>query len=406
MISERLRSLRFSRAVIASKRPTIWIAANTTWYIFNFRRRLIAALRARGYEIVAFAPRDEYVKRLEDLGVRHVHLELENAGTNPAKEALTLTRIAATLIRERPSVLLTYTPKINIYCTLAARSTGVEVVANVSGLGRAFTTGGWLTWVARRLYGLALRHPHTVFFQNEDDRSEFVAAKLVERTRTERLPGSGVDVDRFRPRGRERARGEARDAFVFLLVARMLREKGIVEYVEAARRLKQAFPQAEFRLLGFIDEANPVALTRTQLDAWNSAGIIRYLGTSDDVAAHYAEADCVVLPSYYREGVPRTLLEAASMAVPIVTTDWIGCRDAVDDGLTGYLCRPRDTDDLTRCMRLMLELPSATRDAMGSAGREKMLREFDERAVLARYIEVVDRITAPASIRIPTPTPR
>jgi hypothetical protein len=200
---------------------TACLTANTTWYIYNFRSRLITSLVQNGWRVVALSPRDAYVSRLEQLGVRHVHLELDNLGTNPAREIACITGMVRTLRAERPHLVLTYTPKVNIYASLAAGILRIPVIANVSGLGRAFSTAVWMRLLTKYLYRLALRHPQVVFFQNEEDRTDFVKGGLVSETKARRLPGSGVDVDRFRPHvGPRRTKNT-----VFLLSARMLREK-------------------------------------------------------------------------------------------------------------------------------------------------------------------------------------
>lgn len=287
--------------------------------------------------------------------------------------------------------MLTYTPKVNIYTALVARLLGIPVIANVSGLGRAFTAGGWLEAVVRRLYWFAFHTPRVVFFQNEDDRAEFVRAGLVHKAKAQRLPGSGVDVDRFQPTSRQPSENE----FVFLLVARLLWDKGVGEYVDAARLLHAEHPTVKFRLLGFLDVKNPSAISRKQVEDWSEEGLVEYLGAVDDVREIYANADCMVLPSY-REGVPRTLLEAASMGIPIITTNAAGCRDAVEDGVTGFLCRPKDPVDLADKMRRMLTLPGDVRRRMGQAGRKKMTIEFDERIVIAKYLQAIKDIVPPA----------
>ena len=363
----------------------VCITANTTWYTYNFRGRLIAELIEHGYPVTVLAPTDEYVEKIAGLGARHVPLPLNNAGTNPFSELITVVRIGIILRRITPAVILTYTPKVNIHTSLAARCLGIPVIANVSGLGRAFTAGGWLEAVVRRLYRIALRTSRVVFFQNEDDRAEFVRAGIVEKTKTQRVPGSGVDVDRFQPNIREPSKEEV----VFLLAARLLWDKGVGEYVEAARLLRAEHPAVRFRLLGLLDVLNPSAVSREQIEKWGNEGVVEYLGAVDDVREIYADVDCMVLPSYYREGVPRTLLEAASMGIPVITTNAVGCRDAVDDGLTGFLCRPRDATDLANKMRKILALPSEERRRMGQAGRAKMLREFDERIVIGKYLEAI-----------------
>jgi len=364
----------------------ILIAANTTWYIQNFRSRLIAALIERGDQVTALAPRDGYVSHIEALGARHLHLGLDNDGLNPLSELGTLTHLTGLLRREKPTLIFTYTPKVNIAVSLAARLLRIPVVANISGLGRAFIIGGWLKTITLLLYKLALRHPYLIFFQNEDDRTDFIQAGLVNREKTARLPGSGVDLERFAPVVRS-----TNQHFVFLLAARLLWDKGVGEFVKAARQVKSQYPETEFRLLGFLEVQNPSAVPRTAVESWETEGMMKYLGSTDDVRPYYADADCVVLPSY-REGTPRTLLECSSMGIPIITTDTIGCRDVVEDGKTGFLCKTRDAGDLAEKMERMILLTPEQRAEMGKAGRAKMELEFDERIVIDRYLAVVDEI--------------
>lgn len=376
--------------VIVKSRPPsgeIWIAINTTWNIFNFRRGLIAALGEAGFRVAAFAPPDEYIGRIESCGARYVPMQLDNAGTNPLRELITLWRMVRLLKRERPALLLTYTPKVNIYLSLAARVCRTPVVANVSGLGRTFIAGGWLTRVTRLMYRFAFAWPERIFFQNAEDWAIFLDAGLVKMGQTALIPGSGVNVSRFAPKPKVRSDG----AFVFLMVARLMWDKGVGEYVAAARQLKTEFPAVSFRLLGFLDVPSPSAVPRSEVEAWEREGVIEYLGYSDDTVSIYGDADCVVLPSY-REGMPRTLLEAASMGLPAITTDVPGCRQAVVDGETGFLCKVRDAAALAEAMRRMLLLTVEQRARMGSVARKRIVREFDEKIVVERYLDVVKEI--------------
>ena len=367
----------------------IFIAANTTWFVFNFRSRLIAELIEQGYRVTVLAPRDEYVARIESLGVRHLHLEMKNAGTNPLYELVTLFRLATLLRQEKPALILTNTPKVNIYVSMAARLSGIPVVVTVSGLGSGFIRGGILRAVMNGLYRLAFLHPYRVFFQNEDDRAEFISTGLVDLAKTALLPGSGVDLERFTLVQRSGGKHP-----VFLMAARLLWDKGVGEFVQAARRLKSKFPLTEFRLLGVITVQNPSAVPRRDVERWEAEGVITYLGATDDVRPYYTDADCAVLPSY-REGTPRTLLEASSMGLPIITSDAVGCRDVVEDGITGFLCKTGDAEDLAEKMERMILLPPERRAEMGMAGRCKMEREFDERIVIKRYLEVIQKIGTP-----------
>ena len=373
--------LRRAPFIDADPRPIACLSANTTWYVVNFRSRLIESLIDQGWRVVVLSPPDRHVERLAALGAEHVPLTLDNAGTNPLRELGTLWRIRAALSQIGPSVVLTFTPKINIYLSLVARTLGVPVIANISGLGRAFVSGGWIEKVSRTLYGVALRWPSTVFFQNEEDRAIFIEAGLVDAARTHRLPGSGVDVDRFSPRPKPQA-----GPFQFLLVARLLWDKGVGEFVEAARIVKAGHPEVEFALAGFLDVDNPSAVPRSAVEEWEREGVIKFLGSFDDMVPVYAQADCVVLPSY-REGMPRTLLEAASMAKPTITSDAPGCREAVVNGVTGLIVKTRDGHSLAMAMLELLQMPAKQHDALCQAARERILDEFDEAIVIGAYAQ-------------------
>ena len=284
-------------------------------------------------------------------------------------------------------MFLGYTVKPNVYGSLAAHVMGVPVINNVAGLGAVFVKDSRLTGLVRRLYQLALSRSVKVFFQNDDDHQLFVTGGLVDNSVTSVLPGSGIDLAKFSP-----VPLPNKLPIRFLLIARMLWDKGVGEFVEAARLLKSRGVKAEFCLLGFLDVQNPAAISRAQMDKWVAAGIVNYLGVSDNVSDEIARADCVVLPSFYREGTPRTLLEAAAMARPIVTTDSVGCREVVDDGINGFLCRPRDSFDLAEKLAQMATLSPGERKAMGLRGREKAERQFDERIVINKYLETIEAI--------------
>jgi glycosyltransferase involved in cell wall biosynthesis len=321
-------------------KPRVMIGLNAAWNFANFRGGLIRALVAAGYEVVAVAPPDDHVQRVRDLGARFVPLPMDTRGRHPGRDLLLLWRLLRLMLAERPAVYLGYTIKPNIYGSLVARLLGVPVINNITGLGEVFSRGGPVTRMVRGLYKVALKRSHTVFFQNKEDLDLFVMADLVRPGAAALLPGSGVDTRHFAPAPLPNG-----PRLRFLLVGRLLWEKGIAEYVEAARALQAAGVAADCALLGFVDDGNPASVSTAHIQAWAAQGLVLFLGVSDDVRTQIREADCVVLPSYYREGTPRSLLEAAAMARPLVTTDAIGCRDVVDDGVNGYLCRQRDAAD-------------------------------------------------------------
>ena len=365
----------------------IIICTNSAWNLVNFRSELIRTLVATGHEVVTVAPYDKYATRLEGLGCKFVELKMDNGGTNPVRDAILLLRYWRLLKREQPGVFLGFTVKPNVYGSLAAHRLGIPVINNIAGLGAVFIKGGWLAQLVQELYRAALGRSAKVFFQNPDDRQLFLDERLVQVKVTELLPGSGIDLNRFVVAPMPVANSK----FRFLLIARMLRDKGVGEFVQAAKLLRDRWPSVEFCLLGFVDVQNPSAISRAEVESWVAQGFVNYLGVSDNVRNEIAVADCVVLPSY-REGTPRSLLEACAMGRPIITTDAVGCREVVDHGVNGYLCKVRDAKDLAEMMNQMLLLSPEHRIAMGLRGRAKMEAEFDEQIVIGKYLAAIEAI--------------
>jgi len=378
--------------IFESERPLkIIICINTAWNLVNFRSVLIRTMVNNGHEVIAVAPVDEYTASLAALGCRFVPMPMDSQGTHPVRDLILFWRLWRLMCSEKPDVFLGYTVKPNVYGSLAANLLGIPVINNIAGLGAVFIKEGWLMRVVRWLYRAALSRSTIVFFQNDDDRQLFIGDGLVRTEVIDLLPGSGIDLNRFAPKLKPSLNtGDSK--FRFLLIARMLRDKGVGEYVEAARLLSQRWQNAEFCLLGFLDVQNPSAISQAEMGAWVAQGFVNYLGVSEDVRDAIAAADCVVLPSY-REGTPRTLLEAAAMARPIITTDAVGCREVVDDGVNGFLCKVRDSADLAEKMTKMLLLPPELRSEMGRRGRAKTEAEFDEQIVIGKYLAAIDAIS-------------
>lgn len=361
----------------------IVVAANTAWYLANFRLNMMKTLQQAGHEVLAVAANDDIqVSRLRIAGVPFAAVAISGSGTNPLKELRSVWQFRQAFRQHGAQVVLSYTPKGNIYSALAAISMKIPFIPNVSGLGRSFIRKSWVSRVVGFLYRLTFGRAKKVFFQNKDDLTFFVNAGLVSGERSERLPGSGVDLIRFsfQPLAKH-----ASKATVFLLVARLLWDKGVGEYADAARLVRQHYPETKFQLLGYLDVDNPSAVPRSQVEAWVEEGVLTYLGHTDDVRPFLKDADCVVLPSY-REGVPRTLLEAAAMGRPVITTDAPGCRDTVVPGETGFLCRPGDAADLANKMLAYIGTSQSERATMGRKGRARIETEFDERFVIDAYL--------------------
>lgn len=368
-----------------SKSSRIILSSNSAWNLANFRKPVIEALAAAGYEVVAVAPADGSEARLRAMGARFRPIRMRGAGTSPIEDVRLLLDYIRLIRDERPAMFLGFTAKPNIYGSLAARLTGTRTIATISGLGSAFLKGGSLGGLLFRLYRLALGRAQAICFQNPTDRDLFIARGLARPDQARLVAGSGIDVDRFLP-----VPMESGDDFRFLLIARLLLDKGIGEYVAAARIVRRRYPKARFQLLGGSGGDNPSAVPQADLARWAAESIVEQLGVHDDVRPHIAAADCVVLPSY-REGLPRSLLEGAAMARPLIASDVPGCRDVVEHRVNGFLCDVKSAESLAAAMEMMLAAGPAERAAMGAAGRRKVVAEFDQRLVADAYLAEVSR---------------
>lgn len=367
----------------------ILISANSFWNIRNFRVGLIDALAEQGWRVIIAAPGvdQEWAaeRRAEAVG-----LSIDRSGTNPVRDFALIANYHRLILRCRPEFFLGFTAKPNIYGSLAARFSDVVCLPNVSGLGTAFINPGPLSALVGALYRLAFAKCPVVFFQNGDDSEMFVRRKIVRPDQVRLLPGSGVDLNRFRPAPPDRSAGPR-----FLLVGRLLGDKGIREFVEAARSLRSRHPDWRFQLLGPIDEGNRSGIAKPELDRWMDEGTIDYLGRTDDVRPFIAASTAVVLPSY-REGLPRSLLEAAAMARPLIATDVPGNRRIVEHGINGLLCAVRDPASLAEAMTSIGLMEADQREAMGRAGRDMAEREFDEGRVVRAYLDAIGQLSAVA----------
>ncbi|ENY3729147.1 glycosyltransferase family 4 protein [Enterobacter kobei] len=366
---------------------TIAITANTCWYIYNFRKNTILTLLDEGYDVIACAPFDKYTYLLESLGCRYQEVKIDKSGLNPLKDIYTIYNFYKIFKNANVDVVLNFTPKNNIYSTFAAKICKIKVINNIAGLGTAFGSAGLLNFIVRNLYKYSQKEADFIFFQNIEDYSIFRQLGI-NKLSMDILPGSGVDLKRFA------FKQSTNDGIIrFAVIARMLIDKGIVQYVDAARLLKAKYRDSvEFSLIGFIDDLNPRSISSGKMKEWVEEGHVKYLGASDNIEKIIGDVDCVVLPSFYREGVPKSLLEAAAMGKPIITTDNVGCREALENGKTGYLCQPRSVSDLCSKMELIINLSLEDRIAMGKAGREFIEKKFDEKIVIKKYLTALQTV--------------
>lgn len=374
---------------------TIALCCNTAFAIANFRGGLVRELIARGHRVVVIAPADPvHFETLRRAGAECIDWPLSARGVQPWSELLAIRRLTRIFRAVKPDLVFNYTIKSVIYGGIAASRAGVRSVAVITGLGYVFLNKGWVSRAARALYTRTLRHSREVWFLNSDDLTIFREFGFLEGVDARSLPGEGVDTDHFAPA----ARPPARDGrpFTFLMIGRLLKDKGTLEFVAAARILRRSGIAARCQLLGAAGEANPTAIGSDDVKAWSDEGIIEYLGTMNDVRPAIAQADCIVLPSY-REGLPRSLMEAAAMERPLIATDVPGCREVVVPGVSGQLCQVRDAESLAQRMREMANLDEAALTAMGRAGRAHVVERFDERSIIQLYLEALERLTPPVA---------
>lgn len=365
--------------------PLIAISANSAWNILNFRSGLVEALQGEGYRLAALVPDDSAVADLGRLGVEVVRVPMSPRGLSPLRDLLLLSRYTVALGRLRPAAFLGFTAKPNIYGSLAAAIRGTPVINTLTGLGTGFLSGSTLERVISGLYRVALRNSRLVFFHNRDDLQLFVERGIVAPAQAKVIAGSGVDLEHFAAQPQPQ-----RQPPTFLFIGRMLTDKGIVEFGEAAAMVRQSLPDARFVAVGeWID--HPRAAPIERLQQWRDSGSIDFRDSTGDVRPFIEAADCVVLPSY-REGLPRVLLEAAAMARPAIAADVPGCRDAVDDGATGFLCQRGSSSSLAAAMLAFSGLSAAERSEMGLRARKKAENQFAQERVIQSYVTALATI--------------
>ena len=354
----------------------ILILANQSGGLYDFRKDLIAELK-KNANITAAVPHNDRWEELQKLADRVIELPVDRRGMNPARDGKLFRQYRAMLKKIRPDLVLTYTIKPNIYGGLACRMAHIPYAVNITGLGSAIENGGWLRRFVLALYKPALKGARVVFFENAGNRDSLVSAGVVPKGRDVVLNGAGVNLEDYpyQPYPQE---GPVR----FLFVGRVMHEKGVDELFAAAKRMKQELGDGvEFHIVGSFEEAyKPV------MDELEQSGVVRYHGYQPDMKPFYATASCVVLPSYH-EGMSNVLLEAAASGRPLITSDIPGCREAVEDGVSGYLCPAKDADALYHAMRRFAELPQTERAELGRHGRERMERRFSKTAVVAETIK-------------------
>lgn len=381
-----------------SKALKIGIVANTAFNIYNFRLSLILALKQEGHHVFAIAPYDDYVPLLKENNIDYIEIKnLSRKGTNPITDLKLLNELRRLYKLHQLDAVLQYTIKPNIYGTLAARLTKTIAICTVTGLGYTFLNKSTASKIARRLYRFAFSFAHKVLFQNEDDLAVFVQNNLVDKAKTQIVPGSGIDVEKFQPQfclnmpSSQLPFAKTKHQISFLLIARLLKDKGVYEFVEAAKQMLQTSTLATFHLLGDIDTNNPSAIDKATISQWENEGIIKYYGFTKDTRPYICAADCIVLPSY-REGMPRVILESMAMGKPSITTDAPGCKDAIVHQVSGWICKAQDSNSLRDAMQMFLELDEVAKLKIGLNARNRAEEIFSTTAVNLFYINLLKNL--------------
>lgn len=372
-------------------KKNIIISANSSWYLFNFRKNTITTLISRGYNVIAVSPYDSYTQKLIGLGCDYAELKIRPKSINPLDDFKTLLSYFSIYKNNDCCLVLNFTPKCNIYSTLVASFLNIPVINNISGLGAVFSSKGFIRKISEFLYSFSQKKADVIFFQNKDDLKLLSRkVKFNKKTVIKLIPGSGVDLTRFYPK--RQSDYNSGNEMVFLMSSRLILEKGVMQYYEAAKRVKKQYPKVRFLLAGFIDEVSSNGLKKITIEKWEGEGIINYLGCTDHIEEFLSKADCFVLPSYYSEGIPKSLLEAGAMGLPIITTDNTGCREVIRDTISGLICRPRSIDDIFNAFVKLINMPVQERILMGDNARKIIEEGFDEKLVISNYIEALNDV--------------
>jgi glycosyltransferase involved in cell wall biosynthesis len=373
----------------STETPVIAFVSNNCWSLFNFRMHLLNHYVAKGYKVIAIAAEDEYTPELKSAGLTFYNVEFRNSSVDPVADLQVLRQLKKIYTQEKPHIIFHYVTKPAIYGSLAAGSLKIPSISVITGLGYVYSGDNWLSLPVTLLFRMALKKASEVWFLNRENAGFFTGKRIIPPGKSKILPGEGIDTGHFAPIEKRRVS----KTFVFIMVSRLLWSKGVGTYMDAARKLRQQHLDVEFRLLGKPETGHPESVSPDHLTGWEREGLLTNLGFSNDVRQALSEADCFVLPTYYEEGIPRTLMEASSMELPLITSDQTGCNSVVEDGFNGLLCKPRSAADLAEKMKAVINMSEDQRRKMGKNGRDKMLQQFDISHVVRIYDDAIRRYT-------------
>lgn len=367
------------------KGKKIAVIENGLFSTYTMREGLMMRLLSEGCEVYILTHINSFLPQVEKTGLKVINIGSGNL--NPAKVTRYIFNLRKALKKIKPDVCLTFSIRPAIWGNLITRELKIPTITNITGVGPLFISKNVVYRTARTLYRNALSKTKKVFFQNYDDMHLFIERKFVKHSVAERIPGSGIDYNKFSP---IILKEKDPDTFIFLFIGRLIKDKGIFEYVNAARAVKKKFPHTAFNVMGpfWTQNLKKNTITRKQLQNWIDEGVIDYLGEKKDIRKFIAEADCIVLPSY-REGTSNTLLEAASMEKPVIASNTTGCKEIISNNVTGFLCRVKDETDLANKMKKMICLSEESRKEMGNQARQKIIKEYDKQIVINAYLKAI-----------------
>lgn len=363
------------------------IIYNAAHHVLLFKKELIETIKKNGFQIIVLASKDNYVEKLKVIVDEFHEIKLDSSGINPFKDSYLIYQLYTLIKKIKPYAIFNFTIKPVIYGTLAAKlAKGIPVVNTITGLGTAFLSEGLANKVAKLLYKYTFNNSHLIFFQNPDDQKFFKEINIIKKDNTQLIPGSGVDLEKFKPVIKTKS-----DNIKILFIGRIIADKGIYELIEAASIIKKEYSNITFILLGMVGVKNRTSITKNEVDDWVDNGLIEYISFKDDVRNFISDSDLIVLPSY-REGTPKTLLEAASMGRPIIATDVPGCREVVIHEKNGFLCQVKNPESLGNEIKRFIELDYQSKLEMGLKSRELAELKFDINNVNNYYIQSLKNI--------------
>lgn len=357
------------------------LVSNSTWSVYNFRADIIRLLLEDGFQVLVIAPEDDYADKLRNMGCQLHSIDFNNRTLNPFSDILLYHTLRKLYEQYKPAYIFHYVAKPNIYGTLAAHKAGIPSVAIITGLGYAFSKKNLLYRMMSKLYRFSLSKASEVWFLNKEDANSFIMEDIVDIKKVKVMPGEGVNTEHFCPG--QKAEGKKR--FRFVMSTRLLKSKGVALYADAARILRRKNYDADFYLIGFFENHHPDTISIPDLHNWQTEGLLQYKGFAGDVREYLENADCFVFPSFYNEGVPRCLMEASSMELPIVTSYNRGCKDVVLHNKTGFLCQRNNAFDLAEKMEQMMLMEDDERIRMGRYGRKLMKEKFSIESIYHEY---------------------